>query len=349
MLAPMPLDRTVSAVCLTRPTRPTHPHRRLARSWLAIALSCSQFLAAPASATSILFVGNSFTYGEPAGAAPTVQTFRPATVRDLNGTGLGGVPALFKAMTLQAGLEYEVSLETAPGKGLDFHYRHRLPTLIGRYDKVVLQSYSTLDAARPGNPATLINYTGLLSTALRKVNPQVELMLMSTWSRADLTYSGDGAWRGKPITQMALDLRCGYDAAAAAWPALISRVIPVGEVWNGAIGSGLADPNPYDGIAPGQIDLWAPDHYHASRYGYYLAALTVFGAVTGKDPAMFGATDPVALELAIDGTTAAALQRQASAQLALEARRRLGDGCAAMPAAQFTSRAIPNAARLNAP
>ena len=282
---------------------------------------------APAGATSILFIGNSFTYGEPAGAAPVVQRFRPDTVTDLNGTGIGGVPALFKAMTVQAGLRYEVSLETAGGKGVDYHYQRRAG-VVGPYDKVLLQSYSTLDAARPGNPAILITYSGLLAKAFRDANPNVELMLVSTWSRADLVYRGAGNWRGTPVGQMALDIRCGYDAAAAASP-LIGRVIPVGEAWNRAIAGGLADPDPFDGIGAGQIDLWAPDRYHASRYGYYLAALTIFGSVTGKDPAMFGARDPVARELEIDGATAAALQKYASAQLAAEVRRGVEEHCAA--------------------
>jgi hypothetical protein len=283
-------------------------------------------IAAPARATTILFIGNSFTYGEPAGAAPVVQRFRPDTVTDLNGTGIGGVPALFKAMTVQAGLRYEVSLETAGGKGVDFHYQRRA-SVVGAYDKVLLQSYSTLDAARPGDPAILIKYTGLLARAFRDANPNVEVMLVATWSRADLVYRGAGKWRGTPVGQMALDVRCGYDAAAAASP-LIGRVIPVGEAWNRTIAGGLADPDPYDGIGAGQIDLWAPDRYHASRHGYYLAALTIFGSVTGKDPAMFGALDPVARELDIDGVTAVALQKYASAQLAAEARREVARRCA---------------------
>src|SRR5689334_17880790 len=96
-------------------------HPVLRSSALAVIAACSlAAVAAPASATTILFVGNSFTYGDPAGGAPLVQNYRPGTVTDLNGTGIGGVPALFKAFTVQAGLNYDVSLETSPGKGLDW-------------------------------------------------------------------------------------------------------------------------------------------------------------------------------------------------------------------------------------
>ena len=273
----------------------------------------------PASAsTSILFIGNSFTYGEPtAGVAPTVQYYQPGTVTDLNGSGIGGVPALFKAMTVEAGLDYTVSLETIPGVGLDTHYNTKLDTILGPYDKVVMQSYSTLDAANPGNPAKLIQYSGLLAQAFHAINPDVDILLDATWSRADLTYRTNSPWLGQSIFQMALDIRKGYNAADAASD-LIDGVIPVGEAWNRAIAGGLADANPYDGIGAGQINLWAPENYHASPYGYYLEALTMFGSITGRDPVSLGAGDTVASDLGISAETAAALQRYASAQLAAE-------------------------------
>ena len=269
--------------------------------------------AAPA-ATTILFVGNSFTFGAPAGAAPLVEHYRPDTVTDLNGSSIGGVPALFKAMSVQAGMDYTVSLETVPGAGLDLHYNTKLDRIAKPYDKVLLQSYSTLDAKNPGNPATLIHYSGLLAQAFHDKNPKVHVMLTATWSRADQTWKPGGAWYGKPIAQMALDVRRGYDAADAA-SILIDGVIPVGEAWNRAIAAGLADPNPFDGISPGQINLWAPDAYHASIHGYYLEALTIFGSVTGKDPRSLGAGEQVARDLGIEPATAGVLQRFAAEQL----------------------------------
>jgi hypothetical protein len=295
-----------------------HIHSRLLKSTAAIlgALALAA-QAAPASATTILFVGNSFTYGEPAGAAPTVEYYRPDSVTDLNHSGIGGVPALFKAMTSEAGLHYDVSLETVPGVGVDYHYNNKLNTILGSYDKVLLQSYSTLDASKPGDPSTLIKYSGLLAKAFHDINPNVQVMLTSTWSRADLTYKTNSPWLGKPIDQMALDVRRGYNAADAASDQ-INGVIPVGQAWNRALDAGLADTNPYDGIGAGQIDLWAPENYHASPYGYYLESLTIFGSVTGLDPTMLGAGDSVARELGIDGATAALLQGYASQQLLSE-------------------------------
>lgn len=81
----------------------------------AIAAVLGLQLGAASAATSILFIGNSFTYG----ALASVQTFRGNTVTDLVGTSIGGVPALFKAFTQQAGLDYDVFLETQPGSNLD--------------------------------------------------------------------------------------------------------------------------------------------------------------------------------------------------------------------------------------
>ena len=89
-------------------------------------------------AVTILFVGNSFTYGE----LSPVQHYRPESVTDLNHAGTGGVPALFKAFTGQAHLKYEVSLETAPGKNLDFHLQQRAAVLdrsLGSCDPAGLQ------------------------------------------------------------------------------------------------------------------------------------------------------------------------------------------------------------------
>jgi len=285
-----------------------------------LALGCSTTPAstsASAPATRVLFIGNSFIYGDPAGAAPLVKFYRPATVTDLNGSGLGGVPALFKAMTEQAGLRYDVSLETIPGAGLDAHYDKKRDLIARPYDVVLLQSYSTLDAARPGNPEKLVTYTGLLAQVFRAQNPNVDIRLVSTWSRADQTWKPGGAWYGAPIGKMALDLRRGYDAAAAA-NKLGGGVVPVGQAWNRAIEAGIADPNPYDGITAGQVNLWAPDAYHGSAHGYYLEALTIFGHVTGRDPRTLGADEPIAREIGIDAATAGALQRTAAEQLAAQ-------------------------------
>lgn len=258
----------------------------------------------------LLFIGNSFTFGELSPA----HFWKSESVTDLNGEGIGGVPALVKAMTVEAGLDYDVSLETHPGVGLDWHLANRLDALTKQpYDVVVMHGFSTLDSEKPGDPTKLVETATRMAESLRKVNPKVEIHLTATWSRADQTYPQGRPWFGKPIETMAMDVRAGYDKAAAAMRA--ATVIPVGEAWNRAIKTGIADPNPYDGIEAGKIDLWAIDHYHASAQGYYLEALMVFGDVTGTDPRSLGGSECAAYELGFTGAPARALQQVAFDEL----------------------------------
>ena len=177
----------------------------------------------------------------------------------------------------------------------------------------MLQSYSTLDGKHPGDPATLIRYAGLLADALHEANPRVDIHLDATWSRADQTYLPTGHWHGQSIYAMEVAVRDGYAAAKAANPH-IDDVIQTGDAWARAWSTGFADPDPYDGITPGQVDLWAPEGYHASVFGYYLEALMFFGDLTKRDPTVIG-YDQVARDLGIDATQARTLQRLASEAL----------------------------------
>ena len=268
-----------------------------------------------ARAKTILFIGNSFTQG----ANSAVRRYRADTVTDLNGNGTGGVPALFKLFAQEAGLTYQVSLETQGGMGLDFHYETRRVLFDRPWDVVVLQDYSTLDRDRPGDPALQVRYAGLLAAMFRQRNPQVRIQLTATWSRADLVYRPGSPWYGKPITAMAAALRAAANRTVAS--ASLEGIVPVGEAWNRAIAAGIADPNPYDGTSFGQVDLWAYDQYHASIAGYYLEALMVFGKVTGIDPRTLGRNEKAAEDLGLSPTLAAALRDIAFRQLQAEKPR----------------------------
>jgi hypothetical protein len=266
---------------------------------------------AGAAAPSVLFIGNSFTYG----SGSAVQFYRAGTVIDLNGQGNGGIPALFRSFAHQVGLDFEVSLETQPGSGLDFHLEHKRAEIGGRgWDTVVMHGYSTLDRDKPGDPGKLIETSARMAALLREKNPKVAIYLLATWSRADQTYPAEGAWAGKPIDAMARDIRAAYDRAAARIDA--KGVLPVGEAWTRAMQTGVADPDPYDGIEAGKVDLWTWDHYHASVAGSYLEALVVFGALTGRDPRTLGEFECSAYELGLSRAQTAALQRVAHDQLA---------------------------------
>lgn len=261
-------------------------------------------------ATSIVFIGNSFTFG----AGSAVQFYRTDSVTDLNGNGKGGVPALFKAFTQQAGLDFDVFHELIPGSGLDRHLAEKADVLGRSWDYVNMHGYSTLDRANPGDPTTLISSAKQMAEHLHQYNPEVTIYLEATWSRADQTYPENGHWYGKSIYTMAQDVRAGYDLAVASTP-FIKGVIPVGEAWNRAMATGVADPNPYDGIAYGQLDLWTHDHYHGGTPGYYLAALMIFGKITGLDPRSLGEKERSAFELGLSKSQATALQKVAFDEL----------------------------------
>jgi len=263
--------------------------------------------------TSVLFIGNSFTYGY--GSA--TKFYRADSVTDLNNEGIGGVPALFKSFTEQKGLDYDVYLETRGGSALDFHLENKLD-IIGTqpWDQVVMHGYSTLDSNKPGDAGMLVKTTAKMSTFLQSLNSQVEVFLTATWPRADLIYQADRHWSGTPIEKMTLEVRAGYNKAAAA--PQVKAVNGVGEAWTRAMALGIADTNPYDGIEFGKINLWTWDHYHASTFGYYLHALVVFGNLTGMDPRSLGENECSGFELGMSRHQVNRLQQAAFEQLLSE-------------------------------
>jgi len=268
-----------------------------------IAFLAAAALTAAETPRSILFVGNSFTFG----AMSDAMTYRKYSVTDLNGDGMGGVPALFKRFADEARLRYEVSLETAAGQTLAWHLANKRAVIDRPWNAVVLQEYSTLDPDKPGDVTDTITAARGLTQLLRHRNPSVDISLVATWTRPDLTQPPGKHWSGQPVERMALDLRKADDRVRAADPS-IARIIPVGEAFNCAIARMIADPNPYDGLMRGQIDLWASDHYHASTEGYYLEALTIFAAVTHTDPRRLGRTEGAARDLGIQPSIAGRLQ-----------------------------------------
>jgi hypothetical protein len=265
------------------------------------------------AATSVLFIGNSFTYGH----GSPVRYYRADTIKDLNLEGQGGVPALFKSFTQQAGLDYEVALETRGGTGIDWHLANKLSVITQRqWDVVVAHGYSTLDLQKPGDPTKLVETAKQLATALQAKNPKVDLRLEATFPRADETYGPKGAWYGKTIGDMAKDIRTGYDLAAKSHPS-IKGVIPVGEAWTRAMDVGVADNNSLDGIDAGKLNLWTFDNYHASTAGYYLKGLVVFGALTLRDPRSLGGNECSGFELGLSVPQIKSLQQVAYDQLAV--------------------------------
>ena len=332
--------------------------RKLVTAVFASITASSAAFAAP---TTILFVGNSFTYTRP----PALQ-YNIENVTDLNAQNAidkplgsdpalpqpwGGVPGIFKALADQAGLAYEVSHSLRGGATLRGHLLNTNPAgwdmraniASSRWDVVVLQGNSTEAVNRAGgNFGQFSAYVGLLqrfikdgerfsyresalypggSNTLRTIpanpnaNPDAAIYLYQTWARPDLTYPADQPYSGEPLETMTDDLALAYGQAALDNPG-IEAVVPVGEAFMRAVQDGVAMRNPYE-PTPREVDLWwFEDQFHPSKYGSYLSALTMFGALTGIDPASFGANEKAAFDLRISPREAMQLQRVASRQLA---------------------------------
>ncbi len=123
------------------------------------------------------------------------------------------------------------------------------------------------------------------------------------------------------LESMTTELKNSYQAAADqatvdASPGF-TAIAPVGEAFMRAVASGVATRDTWaaNALSDGLIDLWFDDGTHASKYGSYLSALTLFGTLTGLDPASLGANEIAAIDLGISVADARALQRVASAQL----------------------------------
>jgi hypothetical protein len=178
---------------------------------------------------------------------------------------------------------------------------------------------------------------GLSDNFRLPVNPNAsastEVFLYQTWARPDLV---DGALVSSTddttgvvtrtatpkttfftdLETMTEELRLAYAGAAAA-AGDITGIAPVGETFMRAVQDGVATRNFYapDALTDGKIDLWFDDGFHPSKYGSYLSALTLFGTLTGRNPAQFGHTELAAAELGISPQDSWALQRVAALQL----------------------------------
>ncbi|OON69224.1 DUF4886 domain-containing protein [Hymenobacter sp. CRA2] len=276
----------------------------------------------------ILFVGNSFFHGK---YLPVLK-YNAGAIKDEN-FGLpkedpryeqydhepgpwGGIPAIFKKLTDEAGLRYEVHLESVSGQTLQFHYDNAR-SVIDRpgWDAVVLQEYSTrpLPARRSGKPELFQEYATRIEQLVHARNPAARVYLYETWARADQTYPTGRPYSGLPVDSMGQDLHGGYYGLARQ-NGRLAGVAPAGDAWLRAMRQGVALRNPYSPEA-GKVDLWGEDHYHPSNWGAYLNACVLFAEITGKNPAKLGRREQAAADLGIAPAVAAQLQRIAYAQV----------------------------------
>lgn len=277
---------------------------------------------------TILFVGNSFFHG----AFQPVLSYNAAAITDENfkpdRTGQrrrqyeredrpwGGIPGIFKKLTDEAGLHYDVHLEAISGQTLKFHYDSALAVIKQpKWDKVVMHDYSTgpVPTRHSGQPARFFEYATKLEQAVHTANPAAQVYLYQTWARADLTYPADKAYSGLPLDSMTHDLHAAYYQEATQ-DGHFAGVAPAGDAWLRAVQQGVAMPNPYAPEA-GKVDLWGSDHYHPSTYGAYLNACVLLAEVAGYDPRKLGGTEQAAAALGITPPVALKLQRLAYEQV----------------------------------
>lgn len=264
--------------------------------------------APPPAGVRILFVGNSYTHG----SFEPLLSYNSAAITDANGTGYGGVPGLFKRMTVSAGLNYDVTIEAVSSQTLAWHIANRAGVIFQpQWHKVFLQEQSTgpLPAERGGDPASFQAAVGALEQGIHAANPVAEVFLYETFPRSGLTYVSGQPYYGEPIETMGQDLHDGYYGARALHPA-VHAVSPAGDAWLRAIQQDVADRNPYDGIDAGKVNLWAGDNHHASAHGCFLNALVHFGAATGHDPRSLG-YEQTAVDLGIASNIAVSLEQVA--------------------------------------
>ena len=270
---------------------------------LAASLACTlPVLAAP---TRVLFVGNSFTFGR----VDPVMRYNAANVHDLTagfyaeekaGTNpwephpWGGVPGLFKAMTVEAGLDVDVSISARNAASLRLHFVNPNPAwdLRGnvasqRWDVVVLQEQS--DGALPpgkgknADPAQFTDYANRFERFIHdgaaqtlpdgtKVPPNpnasaaTRIYLTDTWARPDMVFAHRRTRpdRASPTGEPRVDDRAGE--ATLYYPSLAAMTADLHAAFAAAV---TANPN-FAGVIPvGDAFQAACDEGVAKQSGFY--------------------------------------------------------------------------------
>ena len=260
----------------------------------------------------------------------------------------GGVPGIVLELLEENGVRAAVSIQarsastltsdTTPGRLADIaldRFTRRPWTAVVLQD----QSYRPLPAmtfsnGRSTDPAAFAasvgTIAGVIGAADRQAGldpaPPTRLWLFETWPLAAFTYE-DARLRppdfphpylGQSIEAMARALHASYEHVATSTPG-VAGVAPVGSAWVAAIEAGIARRDPYPASGPaGQVDLWdgdvaaacctVPIGYHAGAAGSYLAAVTLFDRITGRDARPLGRAELAAAALGLSPDLAVRLQ-----------------------------------------
>lgn len=167
-------------------------------------------------------------------------------------TYFNDMPALFAAFCRHGGVDTEVTMLSHSGQSLEWHrkeyFETRFNILHGHYDICILQQH-----AHPfPDPEQTGKTVGEFIALCRAADTRPALLM--TW--AEKAHPEDQAI----MTEV-------YQKMAAEHDALL---IPVGQVWET-----VRREHP-------EIELYWSDGKHASVYGSYLVAATVYATLTGK-------------------------------------------------------------------
>lgn len=216
----------------------------------------------------VLFIGNSFTIG----------------------SGGGGVPGIFDRLAQAGGFADPDTVMAAVG-GQDFEYHSQAPATQSAitsqpWTHVILQNYSTEPThLASGSVADHYTYGSLLYQQVLQNDPQTQVILFETWSRAaahSLITGVSSPTSFASTAEFQSELRTNYhglaDSLNAAYPTNPPvRVAPVGTAWENA--GGLRDASD-----PLFLPLFGSDNYHGNNNGYYLAACVFYSLIYGVSP-----------------------------------------------------------------
>ena len=195
--------------------------------------------------TSVLFVGNSFTF-------------------------YNNMPYIFKDIAESKGKKVHVDTVVTGGKDLKFHSeRARTYQMIQarKWDYVILQGHSN-EFAQPDFKVDSLTfpYAKKLVDSVRKYNPCARVLFYMTWGYKN----GNKKWKAiASYDSMQMRIERQYLIFADK---LNTGVSPVGMVWKE-----VRESNP-------EINLYQEDRFHPILTGSYLSACTHFTTIFGESP-----------------------------------------------------------------
>jgi hypothetical protein len=193
----------------------------------------------------------------PAGCgAPTATELEPLHVLFIGNslTEVNDVPGLVAAIGMRGGREVTVAASIQSGTSLEDQWQigeGRGLVAEGGWDYVVLQQGPS---SLPESRTNLIMWTGVWDVDIRAVGAVTALYAV---------------WPEEERSNVFPDVSANYQAAATSVDGVF---LPAGDAW---LAAWSADPS---------LELYGPDRFHPSALGSLLAALTIYGGLTGSVP-----------------------------------------------------------------